>query len=254
MLYPNLGVNELGHLTVSGYDTVALAQEYGTVLMVMDEEMLRARCRTYRNAMEAAFPAGSRPLFASKALSFKHIYRLMQEENMGIDVVSSGELHTAWAAGFPMEHAYFHGNSKTDGDIRFAMEKGIGHFVCDNEDELFAIDRIAGERGIRQKVLLRLTPGIDPHTHEKISTGKIDSKFGAAVETGQAEELTAKALSCKNVELRGYHCHIGSQIFDHAPFCDAAVLMLRFMAEMREKLGFTAPVLNLGGGMGVPYT
>jgi len=254
MLYDNLAVNEKGHLTVSGYDTKELAEQFGTALMLLDETVIRRRCRTYLSAMKEAFPAGSMPLFASKALSFKAIYQIMKEEGMGIDVVSAGELHTSVAAGFPVENAFFHGNSKSDADIAYAMDCGLGWFVCDNRDELFAIDREAGRRGKKQKVLLRLTPGIDPHTHEKISTGRIDCKFGAAVETGQAEELTVLAMGCENVELRGFHCHIGSQIFDHAPFCDAAVLMLRFMAEMRQKHGCTADVLNLGGGMAVPYT
>lgn len=254
MLYKNLAINEAGHLTFAGYDTVALAREYGTALMVMDEAVIRDRCRTYRQAMADYLPAGSAPSFASKALSFKRIYQIMQEEGMGIDVVSSGELRTAVKAGFPMENAYFHGNAKTDFDIRFAMENGIGYFVCDSADELDAIDAEAARQGIRQKVLLRLTPGIDPHTHEKISTGRIDCKFGAVIENGQAEALVLRALSKEHVELSGYHCHIGSQIFDHAPFCDAAVLMLKFMAQIKEKHGYCAPILNLGGGMAVPYT
>ena len=254
MLYKHLAVNEAGHLTFGGYDTTELAAQYGTPVMVMDEAVIRARCREYKQAMADYLPAGSMPLFASKALSFKRIYQIMTEEGMGIDVVSSGELNTALRAWFPLEHAYFHGNSKSDRDIRFAMESGIGYFVCDNADELDAIDAEAARQGKRQKVLLRLTPGIDPHTHEKINTGRIDSKFGAAIETGQAEELVLRALSKPNVELMGYHCHIGSQIFDHAPFCDAAALMLQFVADMKEKHGFSAPVLNLGGGMAVPYT
>ena len=254
MIYKNLAVNQAGHLTFAGHDTTALAQQYGTPLMVMDEAVIRSRCREYKQAMEAYLPAGSQPLYASKALSLKRIYEIMREENMGVDVVSAGELYTAVRAGFPMENAYFHGNSKTDADIRFAMENGIGYFVCDSMDELTAINAETARRGARQKVLLRLTPGIDPHTHEKINTGRIDCKFGAAIETGQAEELILHALSLEYIDLRGYHCHIGSQIFDHAPFCDAAILMLEFMAQIKEKHGFSAPVLNLGGGMGVPYT
>ena len=254
MIYKNLAVNAAGHLTFAGYDTVTLAEEYGTPLMLMDETVIRNRCREYRNAMASCLPEGSMPLYASKALSLKRIYEIMREEQMGVDVVSIGELYTAVQAGFPAENAYFHGNSKTDADIRFAMEQGIGHFVCDNVDELNAINAEATRQGIRQKVLLRLTPGIDPHTHEKINTGRIDCKFGAAIETGQAEELVVYALSLPNVELRGYHCHIGSQIFDHAPFCDAAVMMLEFLADIKARHGFSAPVLNLGGSMAVPYT
>jgi diaminopimelate decarboxylase len=253
MLYQNLSVTPSGHLSFGGYDTTELAAQFGTPLMVMDEAVIRHRCRTYLNAVAASFPEGSMPLYASKALSLKKLYEIMKEEGMGIDVVSSGELYTAYRAGFPLEKAYFHGNSKTDTDIAFAMDHGIGHFVCDNEDELRAIHAEAGRRGIRQKVLLRLTPGIDPHTHEKISTGRIDCKFGAAIETGQAETLVLSALEKENIELRGYHCHIGSQIFDYAPFCDAAVMMLEFVAEMGRKHGYLASVLNLGGGMGVPY-
>jgi diaminopimelate decarboxylase len=253
MLYQNLGVNEDGHLTFAGFDTVTLANEYGTPLMVMDENLIRSRCREYKNAMASHLPAGSKPLYASKAFAVKRIYEIMKEENMGVDVVSIGELYTAKMAGFPLENAYFHGNSKTDNDIRFAMEQGIGHFVCDNADELTAIDAEAGRQGKQQKLLLRLTPGIDPHTHEKINTGRIDCKFGAAIETGQAETLLLHALSLPNIQVEGYHCHIGSQIFEPDPFCDAAIMMLQFVADMKQKHGFEAPVLNLGGGMGVPY-
>lgn len=254
MLYKNLGINDAGHLTFAGYDTTALAQQYGTALMLVDEERIRARCREYKNAMQSHLPTGSQPLYASKALSIKRIYEIMREENMGIDVVSSGELFTAVKAGFPMENAYFHGNSKTDRDIRFAIQHGIGYFVCDNADELDAIDAEAARHGICQKILLRLSPGIDPHTHEKISTGRVDCKFGVAIETGQAEQLILRAASKKNIALCGYHCHIGSQIFDHAPFCDAAIIMLKFMAEIEKKHGIHVDVLNLGGGMAVPYT
>ena len=253
MLYQNLGVNEDGHLTFAGFDTVTLANEYGTPLMVMDENLIRSRCREYKNAMASHLPAGSKPLYASKAFAVKRMYEIMKEENMGVDVVSIGELYTAKMAGFPLENAYFHGNSKTDNDIRFAMEQGIGHFVCDNADELTAIDAEAGRQGKQQKLLLRLTPGIDPHTHEKINTGRIDCKFGAAIETGQAEALLLHALSLPNIQVEGYHCHIGSQIFEPDPFCDAAIMMLQFVADMKQKHGFEAPVLNLGGGMGVPY-
>ena len=254
MIYDNLGINPQGHLTFVGYDTTALAETYGTPLMLMDEMRIRNRCREYQAAMKAYLPAGSRPLYASKAFSAKRIYEIMHEENMGVDVVSAGELYTAVRAGFPMEHAFFHGNSKTDADICMAMDAGIGYFVCDNADELTAIDREAARRGIRQKIILRLSPGIDPHTHEKINTGRVDSKFGAAIETGQAEELTALALSMAHVDVWGYHCHIGSQIFEHTPFCDGAVMMLEFIAQMRDRHGYCARILNLGGGMAVPYT
>ena len=253
MLYKHLSINPQGHLVFSGYDTTKLAGEYGTPLMLMDEALIRSRCREYQNAMKQYLPAGSRPLYASKALSIKRMYELMAEENMGIDVVSSGELYTAVRAGFPMENAFFHGNSKSDADIRFAIEHGIGYFVCDNADELDAIDREAAKKGICQKILLRLSPGIDPHTHEKINTGRVDCKFGSAIVTGQAEALTLRALGKQNIILDGFHCHVGSQIFDTVPFCDAAVIMLEYIAKIRDTHGYTARVLNLGGGMGVAY-
>ena len=253
MLYDNLSINSGGHLTFAGLDTVELAARYGTALMVMDEARLRSRCQTYIQAMKDYLPAGSRPLYASKALSFKGIYRIMQEEGMGVDVVSVGELHTAAKAGFPMENAFFHGNSKTDATIRYAIEQGIGWFVCDNPEELDAIEAEAARQGITQKVLLRLSPGIDPHTHEKISTGSVDSKFGAAIETGQAEQLILRALKKPHISLQGYHCHIGSQIFEADPFREAAVLMLEFTAQIRKAHGFMPAYLNLGGGMAVPY-
>ena len=254
MLHDNLSINERGHLAFGGVDTVTMAEKYGTPLYLLDEDRVRKNCRVYLSAMKEYFGGESGPLLASKALSFKGIYRIAKEEGMRTDLVSIGEMFTAHAAGFPLSRAYFHGNNKTDRDIETAIEYGVGTFVVDNREELYAIDRIAGERGIRQNILLRLSPGIDPHTQEKISTGKVDSKFGTAIETGQAEELTKEALALKNVALLGFHCHVGSQIFEETPFTDAADIMLAFMACMRDKYGFTATVLNLGGGFGVRYT
>ena len=253
MICKNLSVNEKGHLEFAGKDTVLLAEKYGTPAYIMDENRIREKCRIYKTALGENFNEGSMPLFASKALCFKRIYEIAKEEGIGIDVVSSGEIFTAKKAGFPMEKAFFHGNNKTDYDISFAMDCGVGFFICDNADELAAINLEAQKRKITQKILLRLTPGIDPHTHAKISTGKVDSKFGAAIETGQAKELTALALSLSNIDLKGFHCHIGSQIFEYEPFCDAAVIMIDYIAQMKSDFGFTAEILNLGGGMGVKY-
>ena len=254
MICDNISVNEKGHLTFAGYDTVELAEKYGTPLYLMDEDKIREHVRAYKTAMEDCFPAGSMPEFASKAFSCKQIYRIMAEEGIDIDVVSPGEIYTAAAAGFPMENSFFHGNNKTDADIRFAIENKVGCFVVDGEDELSALNRIAGEMGIKQNILLRITPGIDPHTHEKISTGSVDSKFGTAIETGQAMEIVKKALSLENIKLCGFHCHVGSQIFESQPFTDASEIMLEFIAEVRDTLGYTAEILNLGGGLGVRYT
>lgn len=254
MICNNLSINGKNHLTFAGMDTVDLANKYGTPLMVMDEAKIREKCTIYREAMQANFTHDSMPLFASKALSFKYIYKIVNSENIGIDCVSGGEIFTAVKAGFPMEKAYFHGNSKTDADIRFAIESGVGHFVCDSIEEISVVDEIAGQMGVKQKILLRITPGIDPHTHKKISTGSVDSKFGVAIDTKQAYELVEKTLKLENIELMGYHCHIGSQIFEHDPFSDAARIMMKFIADTRDMFGFTAKELNLGGGMGVRYT
>ena len=253
MICNNLGVNEKGHLTFAGMDTVDLANKYGTPLYLMDEDRIRERCRTYRNALKEAFGDSANALYAGKAACFTHIYRIMREEGMGIDVVSSGEVYTAHSAGFPMERAYFHGSNKTDADISYAMDCGVGYFVADNKEELDAVQAEADRRGICQKVLLRLTPGIDPHTYEAISTGKVDSKFGSAIETGQADEITAYALTLSNVELMGFHCHVGSQVFDSDVYLRAAAIMLQFIANMKKKYGYLAKELDLGGGYGVRY-
>ncbi len=243
-----------GHLTFAGQDVCALAKEYGTPLYLIDENKIRENCRIYLEAFKKYFGDGSMPLFASKAASFKRLYEIMKEENMGIDVVSSGEIYTAKIAGFNMGNSYFHSNNKTDKDIDFAMDSGVGHFVVDNIEELLVINKTAGIKGIKQKILLRLTPGIDPHTFEAISTGKVDSKFGSAIETGQAEEITLQALEMENIVLEGFHCHIGSQVFETEPFYKAAEVMLDFISEMKSKYGFEAKKLNLGGGYGVRYT
>lgn len=253
MLYSNLSVNNKGHLEIAGHDTVELAAKYGTALYVMDEDKLRENCRVYVDSMKKYLGEDSMPLYASKALCFTEIYRIVSSCGMGTDIVSSGELYTAIKAGFQLEKAYFHGNNKTDADIEYAIENGIGYFIVDNEEELCAVDRIASSHGINQKILLRITPGIDPHTHKAVVTGNVDSKFGSPIETGRAFEITAMALSKKNVTLEGFHCHIGSQIFECDPFCDAADIMIKFIADVKEKFGFAAKTLNLGGGFGVRY-
>ena len=249
----NISVNAAGHLCFGGQDTAALAAQYGTPLYLMDEDRLRHNMRVYSEAFRRHFPAGSRVLYASKANAFRQIYRIAQEEGLGVDVVSAGEIHTAHAAGFDMALAYFHSNNKTDADIRFAMDRGVGCFVVDGEDELRAINAEAERRGVKQRLLLRLTPGIDPHTYAAVDTGRVDSKFGSAIETGQAETFTALALSLPGVDLAGFHCHVGSQVFDEDVFERAGAVMLAFVGMIREKYGYTARELDLGGGYGVPY-
>lgn len=255
MICENIGVNAAGHLTFAGQDTVELAKQYATPLYLMDEDRIRYNCRLYRDAFAAAFGPGSGAHYASKAASFKRIYEIMAQEGMGVDLVSSGEIATAMAAGFPMEHSCFHGNNKTDEDIAYAMDCGVGCFVADSLTELERVNEEAARRGIRQQVLLRLTPGIDPHTYEAVATGKVDSKFGVAIETGQAEEFVKAALELKNLRLLGYHCHVGSQVFDQegSVYLDAASIMMAFAADMQKKYGFTMEVFNIGGGFGVRY-
>ncbi len=253
LICDNLTISENGHLVFAGIDTVELAEKFGTPLYVMDEERVRNNCRTYKNALKECFGERSIALYASKAASFKRIYKIVEEEGMCVDVVSPGEIYTAVKAGFPLEKAYFHSNNKTDNDIRFAMDNGIGCFVVDTEEELYAINDIAGEKGIRQSVMLRLTPGIDPHTYEEVATGKVDSKFGSAIETGQAEDITEKALEMKNIYLEGFHCHVGSMVFYDDVFERTADVMLEFIADIRAKTGYSAEKLDLGGGYGTRY-
>ncbi len=242
-----------GVLHFNGRDTLSLAKEFGTPLYLMDEDRIRRNCRTYRTAMAESFGENALPLYAGKACCFTALIRIIKEEGLGLDVVSSGEIATAVKAEFPMEHAYFHSNNKTDADIAYAIDCGIGYFVADNEEEVAAVDRIAGEKGIRQKILLRLTPGIDPHTYAAVATGKVDSKFGSAIETGQAAQITEFTLSKTNIDLAGYHCHVGSQVFDSDVFLRSSDIMLEFIAEMRDRFGYTAKILDLGGGFGVRY-
>lgn len=253
LLCSNVTVNAEGHLCFARRDVAELAEKYGTPLYLMDEDRIRERCRTYTSALYEALGENARAAYASKAASFKEIYRIAADEKMCVDVVSCGEIATASAAGFPLGDALFHSNNKTDEDISFAMDRGIGYFVVDNAEELTAINAEAARRNTAQKVLLRLTPGIDPHTFAAVSTGKVDSKFGSAIETGQAKEITEYALSLPHVDLCGYHCHIGSQVFGAEVYLRAADVMLTFIAKMRDDTGFTARVLDLGGGFAVRY-
>lgn len=241
-------------MTIAGQEVTRLAAEYGTPLYLMDEQRIRSNCRMYLKAFRENFPEGSLPLYASKAASFKQIYRIMAEEGMGVDVVSSGELYTALAADFPAERIHFHGNCKTDADIAYGVASGIGCFIADNREELLALEKTAAGAGVTQAILLRVTPGIDPHTYEAVSTGKVDSKFGAAVETGQAMELVKLALAQPHLKLLGLHCHVGSQVFGEDVYQRTIDIMAAFLAEIRDETGAVLEELNLGGGYGVRYT
>ena len=254
IIHNHFDVNEKGHLTIGGADAVELAKRFGTPAYIIDENVVRENCRTYLRAATKYFGAGALPLYASKALCFTGIYKLAAEEGLGIDCVSGGELYTAKRAGFPADKIYFHGNNKTDKDIADALDMGVGTFVVDNDDELDALSAEAVRRGITQRILLRITPGIDPHTHRAIMTGNVDSKFGNAIVTGQAMKIVKRALASDGIYLAGLHCHIGSQIFDIEPFSDAASIMVKFIAEIKAECGYEIHELNLGGGLGVRYT
>lgn len=253
MICDNISVNEKGHLTFAGLDTVELAEKYGTPLYLMDENRIRHNMRVYAEAMQKYFGENAGCLYASKACSFKKLYEIAKEEGFGTDVVSSGEVYTALKAGFDLKNAFFHSNNKTDEDIAFAIDNGIGYFVCDNIEEVTAINEIAGQKGVKQNILLRLTPGIDPHTYEAVNTGKVDSKFGSAIETDQAYEITKLTLSLPNITLCGFHCHVGSQIFDSEIYIRSSEIMLEFIAKVKNELGFSTEILDLGGGYGVRY-
>ncbi|MBQ5338325.1 MAG: diaminopimelate decarboxylase [Oscillospiraceae bacterium] len=254
MLTPNLTINAEGHLCIGGADTVTLAKTHGTPLYVMDENMIRENCRGFARVIREEYGGRGMICYASKALSCKELYRIVDSEGLGADVVSGGELYTALQAGMSAEKIVMHGNSKTNTELQMAVSRGVGRIVCDNLPELKRLDQIAGEAGKTVSVMLRIKPGIDAHTHDFVKTGQIDSKFGFALETGEAKQAVLAASLCPNLKLVGLHCHIGSQILDTEPFAEAARVMLRFMAEMRNELHVTLPELNLGGGPGIRYT
>ncbi len=249
----HLQINEQGNLSIGGCDTVQLAEQFGTPLYVMDENQVRSNCRSYQSSFEKHYRGRGMTVYASKAFNCKAICRIIEEEGLGLDVASGGELYTAIQAGFPAERIHFHGNNKTEQEIRLALDYEIGHFIADNLTELQTIDRLAKEAGKVAHVSLRVKPGIDAHTHSFIQTGQIDSKFGFALETGEAMEAVEAALTFRNIDLKGVHCHIGSQIFESAPFVLAAEVMLQFIADIKAKTGMEIEELNLGGGFGIHY-
>lgn len=241
-------------LQYAGCDTVELAKKYGTPLYLFDEDKIRENCRAYKQALDEYYGNGAMALYASKACCFKGIYNIIGEEGLGADVVSVGEIYTAQKAGFDMRRVYFQGNNKTDKDIEYAIDNGIGYFICDCVEELEAISEIAVKKGVTQKVISRLTPGIDPHTYDEVATGKVDSKFGSAIETGQAMKIFKKAITLGGISLEGIHCHVGSMVFESSVFIRSAEIMLEFMKAVKDEYGFETKILDLGGGYGVRYT
>ena len=250
----NLNVNENGHLTISGVDTVEIAKNYGTPLYVMDEDLIREHCRTFKSSIEKYYNGDGMACYASKAFSCKAMCKIIKEEGLGLDVVSEGELYTAESINFPMDRVCFHGNNKTDSELRYAVEKKVGRIIVDNIYELERLDKIAADAGTKVNIMFRVKPGIDAHTHDFVKTGQIDSKFGVALETGEAFNIVKNAISLNNVNLVGLHCHIGSQIFDIDPFVEAAEVMIGLIEKIKQELNYEVKELNLGGGFGIKYT
>lgn len=245
---------ENGELILGGVGAKTLAKEYGTPLYVMDENVIRSSMRAFRSSMEEYYGGKGLVCYASKAFSCKEIYRIAMEEGIGADVVSLGEMYTARTVGFPMDKVCFHGNNKTRRELEAALDWGVTRIVVDNLTELRTLSALAAEKGRTAEILLRIKPGIDAHTHNFIRTGQIDSKFGLALETGEAMEGVKEALAADCVHLRGIHCHIGSQIFSVEPFVHAAEVMMDFLRQIKAETGAELSELNLGGGFGILYT
>ena len=245
---------ENGELILGGVGVKTLAAQYGTPLYVMDENVIRSNMRAFKSSMDKYYGGKGLVCYASKAFSCKEIYRIAKEEGIGADVVSIGEMYTAKSVGFPMDQVCFHGNNKTRRELEAALDWGVTRIVVDNLTELHTLSALAKEKGIIAEILLRIKPGIDAHTHNFIRTGQIDSKFGLALEMGEAMEGVKEALAAESVTLRGLHCHIGSQIFSVDPFVHAAEVMMGFLGQIKAETGVELPELNLGGGFGILYT
>ncbi len=248
-----LKINDKGHLEIGGMDAVEIAKKFGTPIYVFDEQHIRNMMRVYKNTIDRDYSGNGIVLYASKAFSCMSIYAIANQENIGVDVVSGGELFTAIKAGFPADKIYMHGNNKLISELNFAIDSKVGTIVVDSYREADILDSLCAERKIKQNVLIRINPGVEAHTHAFVQTARTDSKFGFSVSDGAAENMTAHVLSKDNLVLRGYHCHIGSQIFEKQSFVLAANKVMDFMAKTKVRLGFEANTLNIGGGFGIWY-
>lgn len=248
-----ISVNEKGHLTIGGADTVELAEKYGTPAYVFDENEIRNNLREFKKSIDENYGGNGLVVYASKAFCCKEMCRICVQEGTGIDVVSGGELYTALSVGFPTDRIVFHGNNKTHDELVMSVTNNVGRIIVDNVTELESLNEVAASQGKTVGIMLRIKPGIDAHTHDFIRTGQIDSKFGFALETGEAMAAVKEALKMPNIKLRGLHCHIGSQIFDLDPFELAATVMLDLFKDIKDQTGVELEELNLGGGFGIKY-
>ena len=251
-LHGTMTVNHQDHLVIGGCDTWDLLREFGSPLYVMDEDLIRLSCREYHRAFIEGIPGGE-VAYACKAFSCLAMVRIACQEDLGVDAVSAGELYTALAAGADPSRIDFNGNGKTPAELRYALENHIGRIIVDNFTEIRMLDEIAGGMKLRPRVLLRVQPGIEAHTHEYIRTGQTDSKFGLSIDTGQAMEALRMMHEKDTMELMGVSCHIGSQVFEVESFAQTAGIMASFMASARDSLGVPLTELNLGGGFGIYY-
>ncbi len=250
--WKNLNVNENGHLMLGGCDASQLARQFGTPLYVMEEDTIRSVCKGYVEEIKK-YSGGGKVMFASKAFLNTAMCRIVESEGMGIDVASGGELYIALKAGFDPQKIYFHGNVKTESDLRMAVEAGIGHIVIDSFSEINMISDIAISLGRVQNVSVRFKPGIEAHTHDYIKTGQMDSKFGFGITDGEGMRIVKLILATPGLNLVGMHCHIGSQIFELTPFRDTVDVMLNFLLDVRKETGFAFSEINFGGGYGIHY-
>jgi diaminopimelate decarboxylase len=246
-------VNEQAHLVIGGCDVVDLAEEFGTPLYLFDESTLRQKCREFKGEFTRQYP-DTVVIYASKAFLNRALALILKEEGLGLDVVSGGELSIAQSVDFPPDKVYFHGNNKTPEELNLALDSGVGRIVVDNFYELELLDKLARKRGISQNILLRVSPGVDPHTHQHTTTGTIESKFGFPLATGQAEEAVNQASSASNLNLLGLHFHLGSPVSETQPYEVAMELVLGFARGMSQKFGFDLGEFDIGGGFAVPYT
>jgi len=246
-------VNNQDHLLIGGCDVIDLTEEFGTPLYLFDEFTLRHRCREFKDEFGKYYP-DTLVIYASKAFLNRALALIFKEEGLGLEVVSGGELSIAHSVDFPLDKVYFHGNNKTPEELNLALDLGVGRIVVDNFHELELLNKLVREREMRRDILLRLTPGVDSHSHQYTTTGTIESKFGFPLATGQAEAAVKQALSASSLNLLGFHFHLGSPVSEIQPYELAMEIILRFAQEMDKKFGFNLSEFDIGGGFAVPYT